>query len=350
MTIDGDLELLTRGAAFAAFACLAALCLRARTRGARVFGALFFLGAGAHALTQSSAASIAIGPAIYPLSALSAAEAAFFWAFALELFEDEHRFDARRLAPAALLLAIIIGAELSSGDRRLLLVGHNLVSAGLIGHALLAVARGWRGDLVAARRRLRAPMLAIAAAYAFAVISVQIGELFLGPADALSPLAAGALAALGLVSVGAFARLEPDLFAAPERAAPVVDEPAALGREDAALAAALERLMGQERIYRDEGLTITALAARLGAPEHHMRRLINHRLGHRNFSAFLNEARLADVIGALLDPAQDGVPISTLALDAGFGSLGPFNRAFKARTGLTPSAYRAARGAGDATA
>jgi len=34
------------------------------------------------------------------------------------------------------------------------------------------------------------------------------------------------------------------------------------------------------------------------------------------------------------------VPVLTLALDAGFNSLGPFNRAFKAATGLTPSEFR----------
>ena len=36
------------------------------------------------------------------------------------------------------------------------------------------------------------------------------------------------------------------------------------------------------------------------------------------------------------------VPILTIALDAGFASLGPFNRAFKAETGLTPTEYRRA--------
>ena len=34
------------------------------------------------------------------------------------------------------------------------------------------------------------------------------------------------------------------------------------------------------------------------------------------------------------------MPILTIALDSGFQSLGPFNRAFKAETGMTPSAYR----------
>jgi AraC-like DNA-binding protein len=34
------------------------------------------------------------------------------------------------------------------------------------------------------------------------------------------------------------------------------------------------------------------------------------------------------------------VPISTIALDAGFQSLGPFNRTFKIETGLTPTEFR----------
>jgi AraC-like DNA-binding protein len=34
------------------------------------------------------------------------------------------------------------------------------------------------------------------------------------------------------------------------------------------------------------------------------------------------------------------VPILTIALDAGFQSLGPFNRAFKAHAGVTPSEFR----------
>ena len=34
------------------------------------------------------------------------------------------------------------------------------------------------------------------------------------------------------------------------------------------------------------------------------------------------------------------VPVITIAMDAGFQSLGPFNRAFKATTGVTPTEYR----------
>ena len=69
-------------------------------------------------------------------------------------------------------------------------------------------------------------------------------------------------------------------------------------------------------------------------------KLINQRLGHRNFAAYLNGYRLAEVRAALADPAQRDVPILTMALDAGFGSLAPFNRAFRDSEGMTPSEYR----------
>ena len=74
-------------------------------------------------------------------------------------------------------------------------------------------------------------------------------------------------------------------------------------------------------------------------PEYRLRHLINRQLGHRNFSTFVNGYRLAEAEAALGDPGQAEVPILTIALDAGFGSMGPFNRAFKAQTGLTPTEY-----------
>ena len=34
------------------------------------------------------------------------------------------------------------------------------------------------------------------------------------------------------------------------------------------------------------------------------------------------------------------IAVLSIALDVGFGSIGPFNRAFKAETGLTPTEFR----------
>jgi AraC-like DNA-binding protein len=120
------------------------------------------------------------------------------------------------------------------------------------------------------------------------------------------------------------------------------DEPSAA---DQKLIDALTRLMATDRAYRDEKMTIGMLALRLAVPEYRLRRLINQRLGYRNFNVFLNDHRIREVKAALSDPTQAEVPVITMAMDAGFQSLGPFNRAFKATTGVTPSEYRRLNGA-----
>ena len=98
--------------------------------------------------------------------------------------------------------------------------------------------------------------------------------------------------------------------------------------------------MTVERAYRREGLTIGSLSAELGVPEYRLRQLINEGLGHRNFNAFLNRYRIEEAKAALADPGQKEVPVLTIAMDAGFQSIGPFNRAFKAATDLTPTEFR----------
>ena len=90
-------------------------------------------------------------------------------------------------------------------------------------------------------------------------------------------------------------------------------------------------------------MTITAVAARLGVPEYRLRRAINQGLGARNFNAYLNSFRLQEAEEALADPEQRDVPILIIAMDAGFGSLAPFNRAFRDRHGCTPTEYRATK-------
>jgi len=98
--------------------------------------------------------------------------------------------------------------------------------------------------------------------------------------------------------------------------------------------------MVEQRAYRSDDLSLTSLAARLAVPEYRLRRLINQRLGYRNFNAFINGFRLDEVRAALTDPARRELPVLTIALDSGFQSIGPFNRAFKAATGLTPTEFR----------
>lgn len=343
MSFAEMLELLARGAAVGAFVGLALVMARGGATPARITGALFCLAAASHTLTQLPQIEPALGWAWGPVWAFSVMGAGLFWAFVLELFEDRQALALGRFAPALALFVVGLAALFTQPEvARGFWLLHNLAGGALIAHALFIVWAGWRGDLVEPRRRLRGPILAVSAIYAIAVILVQTGELYFGRASALSPLAAAALMALGLVALAAFGRLDPDLFGAPQREAetPIRDVPSLQG-EDARLAGALERLMREEKPYRDEGLSVASLALKLKLPEHRLRRLINQQLGHRNFAAFVNQWRLAEAKAALADHAQATTPISTIALDAGFGSLGPFNRAFKADTGLTPSEYRA---------
>jgi AraC-like DNA-binding protein len=351
------LELLARGGAVGALIGIAIVMLRGPFTPARVSGVLFCLGAASHTLTQHPAIVEALGPARLLVGAFSAMGAGLFWVFATELFGDRRRLELAQFAPALLLLVIATAAWLA-GDgaaRNVLLLAHNIVGGAVMIHVLIVVWTGWRGDLVESRRRLRGPILAAGALYAVAVILVQISEIYWRPASALSPLAAVVLLSLSLAGMGALLRADADLFEPVEPAKqPATAQQAApaLSTEDERLADKLDRLMREDRIYREEGLSISALASKLGMPEYRLRQLINQQLGYRNFSAFLNEWRLADTKHALADPAQREVPISTIALDAGFQSLGPFNRAFKAETGVTPTEFRttALESRGDARA
>jgi AraC-like DNA-binding protein len=131
----------------------------------------------------------------------------------------------------------------------------------------------------------------------------------------------------------------PKLAACPQPPAPA--PPSELPPEaDPAELQRLLHLVHQHAFHRSEEPSLAALAALASLPEYRLRRLIHQGLGHRNFNAFINSFRLAEARAALADPARRGVPILSLALEAGFQSIGPFNRAFKAETGLTPSEYR----------
>lgn len=338
-----NLELLFRGAAAGVFVLLALRVGAGPRTPARLTGALFSLAAAAHTLTQSPAAMASLGVFQAPVWILSVMGAGLFWAFALELFGDHPRLAPIRLLPAGTLLVIGSATLLAPPEvARALWLAHNLFGAALMVHVLVVVWSGWRGDLVEVRRRLRGPLLAVAAVYAFLVAAVQSAELFAGPATALSFLAASSLLAMSVAAGLVFLRADPQLFGAASGRAPI----RRIAPQDEHLLQRLLEALDQQEVWREEGLTIGALARKLAAPEHHLRRLINEGLGYRNFAAFLNERRIAAAKTVLADPAQARTPVSAIAFEVGFASLAPFNRAFREIAGRTPTAWRQATLAG----
>ena len=106
------------------------------------------------------------------------------------------------------------------------------------------------------------------------------------------------------------------------------------------LATQLVSLMENDRAFATDELTISSLADRLRTQPHKLRQVINVELGYRNFNSFINLYRIREVAHRLEQEEYLSTPLLTLALDAGFRSLAPFNRSFKDQYGVTPSEYR----------
>lgn len=109
--------------------------------------------------------------------------------------------------------------------------------------------------------------------------------------------------------------------------------------DDLALMEAINKLVEAEKIYTDPEVTTESLAARLGVNRNAISKAVNSAL-QKNFSAFINDYRIREAIRLLSDPANDALTTDAIATDAGFNSRETFYRAFKARTGITPTQFR----------
>ena len=271
---------------------------------------------------------------------------ALFWLFAKTWFLDQTRLRHRDLVLIALwglnVLVMQLTFRIYPGLNTYAAIAFRL---GMLVFGLAGLWHAWRGregDLIESRRKLRFWLIVTVGLY---VLAIGIAEplVYRGEAPRLVlSLIAGSIVFCTLGLCGAmFVSRRSDLFGpAP---LPTGDRTDRAPDKDDPLAQRLLTHMESQRACRDETLTIAALAIQLGEQEYRLRRTINQALGYRNFAQFLNSWRLVEVKSALADPAQREVPILTIALDAGFGSLGPFNRAFKDSEGQTPSEYRARR-------
>ena len=341
------LDTALRGAAMALLLVIGLATLRqARGRPAAWLGAFLSLGAMAYVVCSASGQwDHHRSPWLAPVLMLCTGNPVVFWLFTRAVFDD--RF---RLAPwhGVLWLAFVtgpiawlFGADFLAKPPTGIVLRLAPVALALL--VLVQTVKDWRGDLVEGRRRLR---VFIVAAVVLQIAISSAVDLSLGPEHVplwLHAVNAGALALIALIIAMVLLQADLGTVLAPAvgaaRAAPAQPDTEPV---DPVLLAKLDRLMSVDRLYRQEGMTIGALALQLGLTERRLRDAINRGLGYRNFSDYLNRHRLLDAKQSLSDPTQVDVPILTIALDSGFQSLGPFNRAFKADTGMTPSEFRRA--------
>lgn len=364
--LDADLglNLLLRGSAAGVLVLIAAVLWRERSCGNAIRLGAMFSGSLA-AATLASAPGLSEAPPAWRflVSALSPGSMFLFWLLTRALFDDA--FVPRPWHSAAWMALAGAGvascmAGASSGPAPWVWALRMLLGISPVAWASLSIASSlasWREDLIERRRRWRSVVVATTTLYTVAQLLVALLSGLGLRAVVESTANAGGIAALTLF-VGwrllrqrddaVFELVALDVAATPaaqhvraDQGPGAADPPVSLpAPPDARQVAALESLMSVDHLYREPSLSIGALASRMDLPEHKLRRLINTGLGHRNFSAFLNSYRLADARRWLADPTQRDTPILTIAMDAGFQSLGPFNRAFKDATGVTPSEFR----------
>ncbi|MFZ4690092.1 MAG: helix-turn-helix domain-containing protein [Polymorphobacter sp.] len=310
-------------------------------RSLRIATLLLFLSSISFTINGFHPIARMLGPVQLLLWLIQIGGAGYFWLFAVTLFEDR-KLTVMSVAPAAVLTAIgVFGQYGPHAAAPATWAVHNVIGLLLAIHALVVIVRSGRNDLVEARRRLRVPFLLLIALFSIIISAVQIGQLIGIDPNTYQFANASIQALLGIGGVAVLLEARPALFgvAADERAAP--GEPRQPD-ESRLWLERLEQVMDTDALWRREGLTIGDLAGAVGLPEHRLRRLINDQLGHRNFASFVNQRRIAEAQAILRDPGSAARNVASIAYDLGFGSLGPFNRAFREATGVTPTEYRRA--------
>ena len=329
---------------------------------ARAALAAFTLALLAYLFCQQADLLLGISRPLAILSlALCAATTAWMWLAARALFTDHFAISLPVITLPLAMTALGLAAHLPHLDATregmadpgpsLLVVLHAIAMLAFTAAALWEIVNGWRDDLVQPRRVARrwaalgiGVYAALALVIELAVRGQPIGRLL--PALHVAGIGCVALALAVLVA----RRSLNDVLGLPEsESAPidaalvtVVTTTTAVAAEPpipSPTMARLQQAMTDERLYRREGLTLTALAQTLGLSEAALRTLINQERGYRNFNDFLHHYRLQEASARLVG---EDLPILTIALECGYGSIGPFNRAFKQRMGMTPSEYRGA--------
>lgn len=345
-----DIELASRFTIAVLLALLGAVLLRDhRHQPAGLLSAFFALAGVADQIQGLQGARLGTWGALVQMISLSAVVS--FWLLAKSLFDDAFRWRWSYLFVLIALEISVLGAWLYTdgyarvADRAALdfdtyrsaLIPQQLfvIVLGLL--ALSEAVRGWANDLVEARRRLRAVFLIVVGSLLLWVSFSSFFRLGLPRDPALDTAGNGIALVLLLAFIASLIRMRPEIL--DESAANVF--PGGVQEESHdPMIQNIKRLMKEERLYCEQGLTIGRLADALGEKEYRVRRIINGTLGFRNFNQFLNRYRIAAASEMLVSGETRRLPVLTIAIDVGYGSLAPFNKAFKEAHAMTPTEYR----------
>ena len=261
-------------------------------------------------------------------------------------------------APLALVLAILapevaaLGVEPAAAHAvwRIAENLQTLASSTVLLLVFITVARGYSPTMAASEKRFRQIFLAgYAALIGFGVLWVggdADGSLAVQSKDIVQSICA--LAAMTLAAIAVRYRQDHPLALNPPAISQANARAARALRnahqkpdpELSALAQKVEALVRTPEIFSTPNLKVSDVAAQLGEPEYKVSKCITSETAAANFNRLVNHYRIEHAKRALGDPSLQEQSILQIALGAGFGSIGPFNRAFKEATGATPRAFR----------
>lgn len=107
----------------------------------------------------------------------------------------------------------------------------------------------------------------------------------------------------------------------------------------------LNRLMREDRLYREDSLSLASLAGALNLSHHQLSELLNQHL-NQSYSQFVRQHRLDEAATLLREAPEQSV--LSIALQTGFRSQSTFYTAFREVHGCTPGAYRKAQSSAEA--
>lgn len=273
-----------------------------------------------------------------PFRLLDVFMVAMIWLFILSLFQKDFKFGYLHLLVIALysvpilLERFVSFGYLSSLPKWWAYIVNGFTFA-LVLHIIYVSFKGKSDDLIESRRKTRRYLLVMSILSTLSAI--VFGSILLhkyqATVNVLSIWPSIIGLALWLLSI------EPSKFNFYSK---LKADSINLNSKDKILKQKLDTEIIENKCYLESSLTIESLAKRLGVSAYRLREFINQKLGYTNFSSYINQFRVESIKLALANPDNAHIPVLTLALDHGFNSLSPFNRAFKATEGMTPTQFR----------
>ena len=101
----------------------------------------------------------------------------------------------------------------------------------------------------------------------------------------------------------------------------------------------LEKIMNEDKLYRENDLRLDKLAMAVGTSRHHLSQVINSHTGS-GFFEYINSLRIREARDLLKSKSKEELNIIEIAYAVGFNNKVSFNTTFKKLTGITPSEFR----------